>query len=289
MQAPFHKAGALRQSRRPSTKQAPFHNTGALPQSRRPSTIQAPFHKAGALLRRPSTIQAPCPQNIFSEIFAEGTAQKQTKTKLESAEGPQRRSQWYNVDPKYPKWAPSESKVPQRDPTGAPKGHQGSPKAPQKTPRRPPEAPQRAPKWCLEPLRGPPKKRKARFARDSSESTEIEVERQYSHEKTPIQKVTFSEIFAEQRSRSSLALIWGGPPCRAAACKSTTWRLPARPLPHTPSLSRTQGPAITSNHAERVLSGILPAPPRLAPLSPKPPLLTSRSRTQGPSITSNHA
>ena len=101
--------------------------------------------------------------------------------------------------------------MPQRDRKGTPKRHPGGSKALQKNAQEIPRGTPKSSKMVPGAPEETPKNLKAGFARDSSESIKIEVELQYSHEKTSIQKVIFSEIFAERRSRSSLALIRRGP------------------------------------------------------------------------------
>ena len=91
----------------------------------------------------------------------------------------------------------------QRSREGPPRNSQDVPKIP----KRPPKAPTGVQKWCAEISRSTLPKRNAGFARDSSESTRIEVELLFSHKKMLIQTV-FVKIFAERRSRSSLALVW---------------------------------------------------------------------------------
>ena len=115
------------------------------------------------------------------------------------------------MSPRYPKEIPKEPQEPPRSSQGvpkrpqrSPKSHQGAPEASQRSPRDSPKHPRKLQNGACSPQEAPHRKRKAGFARDSSESTRMEVKLQYSHEKTSIQKVTVFEILTERGPRSNL-------------------------------------------------------------------------------------
>ena len=106
-----------------------------------------------------------------------------------------------------PEGAQDVAKRIQRGPQGSPRSSQGARRASQGSP----EASKIAPKWCLEPPKRHPKNERSKTHGTRARTLRSDENCNIPTRKRRSRKSHFFDIFAERRSRSSLALIRGNP------------------------------------------------------------------------------